>query len=149
MQINKFVLSTSIWLYLADTNFSRHEGRRSIFRPKLTSFALEPRQHAPNQHVPPGHYKSTDQANERIICLEQTSSCLTHSFDTDFYKTAGNLQKFTSKQQYDTTKAWLHKIADRFRTVSLQLQVPTKWRNIDNPTPHNSLTIDWARIWKM
>ena len=45
--------------------------------------------------------------------------------DTDFYIPADTLQKFTSKQQYDETKAWLHKIADRFRTVSLESQVPT------------------------
>ena len=32
----------------------RHEGRRSIFRLK----ALEPRQLAHNQHVPPGHYRN-------------------------------------------------------------------------------------------
>ena len=127
LQINKFVLSTSIWLYLADTNF---RDMRWMFRLKLTSFALEPEQLAHNQHVPPGHYKNQQTRQIKgMICLEQISWCLTHSFDTDFYIPADTLQKFTWKQQCDATKAWLHKIADRFRMVSLECQdfLPTNW----------------------
>ena len=37
---------------------SRHEGRRSIFWLKLTSYALEPGQLAHSQHVPASLYKN-------------------------------------------------------------------------------------------
>ena len=97
-----------------------------------------------NLHTTNMYHRVTYKNQQTNQMKEQIIWCLTHSFDTDFY----TLQEFASKQQYDATKARLHKIADRFKRSVWSVKCVQTGVDIDNSTPHNSLTINLVRIWK-
>ena len=127
---------------------SRYEGKRSILWLKLMSFALKPGQLAHNQHVPPSHYKN-QQTRQWKDYLLRTNKLM--SYPLVWYGllyTRIHSTNFSSRQSSNMMQ---QKLDDtRLRTDLGQSVWSVKCQqtgvDIDNPTPHNSLTINWVRI---